>query len=118
MSVSVAKSKRNGRIAELIQTTVAQLLQKEVNDPRLKTATITAVDLSPDNKNAIVFFSLLDPTNTNVQYTTKAFQKATGFFRLQLSHLTEFRHTPKLIFKYDASLLAGERISNLLNKSK
>lgn len=113
--MSVTKSKRNNRVAELIQTTIAQLLQKEVSDPRFKTVTITAVDLSPDGKNAIVFFSLLEATLDNIQSAEKAFKKAAGFFRLQLSRLTELRHTPQLIFKYDASLANAERISRLIN---
>ena len=109
------KSKRTHRIAELIQTIIARLLIKEVSDPRLQAATITGVDLSPDQKNAIVFFSLLDPTAENIKTTEKSFEKASGFFRLQLSRSTELRHTQKLIFRCDVSLMTGERVSRLLS---
>lgn len=102
-------------MGELIQSTAASVLQKEVSDPRLKTITITGADLSPDGKNATVFFSLLDPTEKNIQSAEKAFEKAASFFRYQLSQLTELRHTPKLIFKYDLSLMVGERVSRLLS---
>ena len=109
------KSKRNNRLAELIQSVIARLLIKEVFDPRLSSVTITGVDVSPDGRNAIVFFSLLDPTDVNIKSAEKAFEKASGFFRFQLSRETELRHTPKLIFKYDASLMVGERVSQLLS---
>ena len=109
-----AKTKRAHRIAELIQIVVARLLQKKIFDPRLRLVAITGVDLSPDAKNAIVFFSLLDPSDENINSAEKAFQEAVGFFRFQLSRETKLRHTPKLNFKYDASLMIGERVSNLL----
>lgn len=111
------KSKRVNRMAELIQSVVARLLQKEVNDPRLRMVTITGADVSPDGKNAIIFFSLLDPTDENIKLARLAFEKASGFFRLHLSRLTELRHTPKLIFKYDVSLMTGERVLNLLKQA-
>src|SRR3990167_9928351 len=68
------KSKRVHRLAELIQTVIAQLLQREVNDPRLNGVTITGVDLSPDGKKAMVFFSLLNVTDENIKLSSTAFQ--------------------------------------------
>lgn len=109
-------SVRKNRMAELIQSVIATVLKKEVSDPRLRCVTITGVDLSPDGKNALIFFSLLDPTAELIQSAEKAFEKASRFFRFQLSRLTELRHTPQLIFKYDPSLMAGEHMSRLLNK--
>jgi ribosome-binding factor A len=108
------KSKRVYRMAELIQGIIAQLLRKEVNDPRLRFTTITGVDLSPDGKSATVFFSLLDNTDENIKLAKQAFQNAAGFFRLHLSRMTELRHTPHLHFEYDVSLVVGERVSHLL----
>ena len=111
-----AKSKRVNRMAELIQSIIARLLQKEVNDPRLQNATITGVDLSPDGKRATVYFSILDVNNDNIKLTTSAFQKAAGFFRFNLSQQTELRHTPQLHFLYDASLMVAENVSRLINE--
>ncbi|MCX7125729.1 MAG: 30S ribosome-binding factor RbfA, partial [Gammaproteobacteria bacterium] len=93
------KSKRTHRTAELIQQIVAMALIKEVSDPRLSAVTITGVDLSPDFKQAVVFFSMLEPTDEAIKAAETAFQKATGFFRLHLSRSTELRHTPKLFFR-------------------
>lgn len=109
-----SKSKRVNRVAELIQSVIARLLQREINDPRLQAATITGVDLSPDGKMAIVFFSLLDADAARIKETEKLFENASGYFRFQLSSLTELRHTPKLTFKYDVSLMNAERVSRLI----
>jgi ribosome-binding factor A len=110
------KSKRVNRMAELIQSIIAQLLLKEVSDPRLKSVTITNVDLSPDGKRALIYFSLLDPTPQHIKSAEQAFQKAAGFFRVNLSSMTELRHTPQLHFHYDASLMVAEKVTQLINK--
>ena len=114
VSMNMTVSKRNHRIGELIQTTIARVLQTQVSDPRLQQATIVDVDLSPDVKNATVYFSLLDTELKNIQSVENAFKKAVGFFRVQLSQLVELRFTPKLTFKFDASGMAAERITQLL----
>lgn len=115
VSVSVReKSKRTYRISELIHNTMACVLQKHVADPRLQQVTITGVDLSPDLKNALIYFSLVNPELKNIQAAEDAFKKAAGFFRVQLSQLTELRFTPKLTFKFDVSGIAAERITQLL----
>lgn len=101
-------------MAELIQQVIATVLQKEVRDPRLNTVNITGVDLSPNYQSATVFFTLLDPTEKNIKEAEAAFQKAQGFFRLQLSRETELRYTPQLTFQYDRAIDQGERISKLL----
>lgn len=108
------KSKRNHRGEELIQHIIAQTLQREVQDARLSQVTITGVDLSPDFKQATVYFSLLKPTETLIKDAQTAFKKASAFFRVCLSKQTELRHTPQLTFKYDTSIADATRISDLL----
>lgn len=108
------KSKRNHRAEELIQQTIAQVLRREIQDARLSSVTVTGVDLSPDFKQATVFFSLLEPSVTAIRDAETAFKKAAGFFRVSLSKQAEFRHTPQLTFKYDTSVEEGARISDLL----
>lgn len=112
------KSKRAYRVAELIQSIVAQLLKKEVSDPRLLSVTITGVDLSPDFCKATVFFTLLDPTPASIKEAERAFAKAAGFFRVNVSKLTKLRHTPNLTFRYDETLVTAERVSRLLSDTK
>lgn len=108
------KSKRVYRIAELIQTVIAQLLKREVNDPRLSKVSITGVDLAPDYGRATVFFTSTDVSAESIKSAQDAFNKAEGFFRIQLSKLTELRYTPKISFKFDASIMQAEHISALL----
>lgn len=109
-----APSKRARRVAELIQSIVADCLIKSVHDPRLKTARITYVKLTPDFSMATVFFSLPEENKKTIHDTEKAFQKAAGFLRYQLSQKIELRHTPKIIFRFDKTKATADRISYLL----
>ena len=76
---------------------------------------ITHVKLPPDFSIATIYFSLSDITPAAIKEAEQAFQKASGFFRVNLSKKTELRHTPKLVFRYDKAGIEAERISRLLD---
>lgn len=52
-------SRRVARVADSIQHTVAELLLREIKDPRIGMVTITGVTISADLRHARVFFSVL-----------------------------------------------------------
>ena len=106
---------RQHQASELIQRIIATLIATEVQDPRFSKVTITGVDLSPDFKQAKIFFSQLDATEKSIAKTEAAFKKASGFFRAQLAKKAELRYTPVLFFKFDASGINAERIAKLLD---
>ena len=61
--------KRTDRIAEMIQRKLAELIQKEIKDPRLPGfITISAVKVSKDLSYAKVYFTVFngDPEETSV----------------------------------------------------
>ena len=49
------------RVSELIRMHLAELLERELNDPRVNGAqvTITDVEITPDTRHAKVFYSLI-----------------------------------------------------------
>lgn len=106
-------SKRAHRVADLIHHQLAQLLKKEINDPRLEKITLTAVDVSPDLKQAKVFFSLLNVDD--VKETTAVLDKASGYLRCLLAKSTALRHVPHLHFVYDESIEYGAKLSQLID---
>ena len=55
---------RNQRVADLLQREVALLLQKEVSIKEAGLITISFVDVSPDLRNASIYFTCLQPTCT------------------------------------------------------
>lgn len=105
-------AKRPRQVGDMIQREVAVILQREVSDPRLSQVSITSVSLSPDLKNARIYFTLLD--NSNLSEVMKALEKASGFIRHCVATRTSLRYTPRLEFSFDQTLESAERMTRML----
>lgn len=104
---------RNQRIGDQIHREIAELL-RQANDPRFREVTVTDVDVSPDLKNARIYFSLL--TENDVSEISIALNKASGYFRRHLAEAMRLRITPKIEFMFDKTLRKAEKIRQLLGK--
>jgi ribosome-binding factor A len=105
--------KRADRVADLLKIEIADLMLKQVRDPRIGSVTITGVKVTDDLRTARVFFVELgkDACSKEVQ---AGLLKATGFLRRELSRRLQLRHVPEIIFTYDPSFAYGNRIDTLL----
>ena len=108
-------TQRQQRVADLIHHQLAVLLKKEVHDPRLARISLTAVSVSPDLKQAKIFYTLLESEDRKA--IQKALDKAIGYFRRLLAEATALRYVPQLQFAYDESLERTEKISSLINRA-
>ena len=106
-------SYRAERVNELMRRELVLLLKQETKDPRLKQVVITDVIVSRDLTSAKIFFSV-DEDSINI--VTPLLNKASGFFRSNLSKTLDLRHTPTLSFIYDTAPNTGARIDDLLSK--
>ena len=106
-------SYRLERINELICRELVLLLKKETKDPRLQKVSITDVLTSRDLSNAKVFYTVLATDKATIE---PILNKASGFFRLNLSKTLNLRHTPALRFIFDPAPNTGARIEDLLSK--
>ncbi len=105
---------RNRQVSGLILQQLSALIQKEVSDPRIRNITLTSLDLSPDRRNAKVFYTFLD--KSQAKEIKAALTKASGFFRQLLAHNTSLRYVPKLHFVYDELIERAERITHLIGE--
>jgi len=107
------------RIGELIRLHVAELLERELNDPRVNSAqvTITDVEITPDARHATVFYSLIGDENLKAE-VARGLESASGWFSRELGKRLRTRHTPQLTFEFDGSLERGDRLSRLLDELK
>lgn len=105
--------KRADRVADLLKIEIADLLLKQVRDPRIGSVTITGAKVTDDLRTARVFFVELgkDTCSEEVQ---AGLRKATGFLRRELGRRLQLRHVPEIIFAYDPSFAYGNRIETLL----
>ena len=109
-------TRRAERVSNLIRQEICELLQEQVNDPRLSGfISVTKVSTSPDLKQAKVYISVLgDQVNKNE--TIQGFKSASGFFRRELSRRLILRSIPELSFEIDDSIEHGAKILKLIEQ--
>jgi ribosome-binding factor A len=107
---------RASRLGEQIQRDLAELIRKEVKDPRVGLVTLTSVDVSRDLSHAKVFVSSLSDAVGHAE-TVQALQHAAGFLRSRLGHVLRVRQVPELHFIYDESVERGVRLSQLIDQA-
>jgi ribosome-binding factor A len=105
---------RARRIAEQIRQELADILWREMKDPRVSGVTLTAVEVTRDLEHAKVWFTMLSGEQAEVE---KALQHATGFLRTELAHRMRMRLVPKLRFQYDESVSRGAHLSELIDQA-
>ena len=110
-------SERLERVAQAIQEVVAEILQRELKDPRIGFVTITRVRVTPDLQHATVYFSLMEGQGSQTE-TEAGLRSAGGFIRRMLGERLRLRVTPEVIFRADPSVAENVRISKLLGEIK
>lgn len=111
--IDMSNFKRADRVADLIKMEIADLLLKQVRDPRIGSVTITGVKVTDDLRMARLYFVEMgkDTCSADLQ---AGLVKATGFLRRELGRRLQLRHVPELLFTYDPSFAYGSRIDTLL----
>ena len=109
----MADSARARRLAKRIVAIVATELQHQVKDPRLALVTVTAATVTPDLREATVFYTVYG-TDEEVQETSQALTSATGVLRSAVGQQTGIKFTPTLAFKLDTVPENAHRIEDLL----
>ncbi|MDE1061707.1 MAG: 30S ribosome-binding factor RbfA [Gammaproteobacteria bacterium] len=111
---------RTQRVADQIQRELAALIQREVKDPRVGMATVSAVEVSRDLSHAKVFVTVLNGGEDQQEITesVKALNNASGFLRSQLGQRMKLRIVPTLRFHFDDSLSRGNYLSNLIDQAR
>ncbi len=104
---------RSFRVADQIQRDLAELI-RELKDPRIGMATISAVEVTPDYAHAKVFFSVLigDPAETQ-----DALNEAAGFLRNGLFKRLQIHTVPTLHFQFDRTTERAAEMSALISKA-
>lgn len=109
-------NRRIDRINELLRSEIAELISREIKDPRLAgLISVTEVDTTTDLRHAKVFVSVFG-TEEDRASSLAALRSATGFLRREVAQRVTFRHMPELEFHLDTSLEHGDRIMRLLRQ--
>jgi len=106
-------SRRTHRVSDLLRAELADLMLRQVHDPRVKLASVTEVDVTPDLRRAIVKVSVLGDDKQR-QETIEGLRHARGFLRTELARRLRLRATPELVFELDRGAEHSQQISELL----
>jgi ribosome-binding factor A len=106
-------SRRTDRVSDLIRAELSDLLLRSVHDPRIRLASVTGVEVSPDIKRAVVRISALGDEDQRLA-TIDALRHARGFLRSELANRLRTRNTPELVFELDRGAEHSQKISDLL----
>lgn len=108
---------RSDRVSGQIQKVLSDILLKRIKDPRLESATITAVKMSRDLRNARVYFTT-SGGKKKIEETAEGFRSALGFVKRKLAGQLGLRYMPEIRFFYDESFEYGSHIDEVLKALK
>lgn len=101
------------RIEDRIQQELAELLIREINDPRLKQIFVTDVKVDRELAFANVYVSAVEGATRSADVLA-GLQSASGFLRRILASKVELRAFPKLKFHWDPTPENADHIEKLL----
>ena len=107
----MAKQRRVHKIAEQIRNSIAMQLQR-MADPRLSLVTITSAVVSPDLRNAKVYWMVGGDEERRAE-VGEAFESAAGIFRRAIAAELGIRFVPELKFYYDDTFDTSDSIDRL-----
>src|SRR3954463_9781632 len=109
--------KRSDRVGDLLLEVVSQLLVKEVSDPRVGAVTLTGAEVSPDLRQAKIFFNVLTGSGGKSD-AVAGLKSAAGFIRGRAGKALKLRIVPTIEFIYDDTEERARRIDDLLRDAK
>ncbi|MDP2381092.1 MAG: 30S ribosome-binding factor RbfA [Pseudohongiella sp.] len=127
-------SPRVQRVADQIQRLLADLIRREIRDPRVGMVSVTGVDVSRDFAHANVHVTIMgrhgddfgagqalkdmgELDRKEIKDSLAALNKAAGYLRSLLGKEMSLRVIPALQFHYDDSVARGRYLSSLIDKA-
>ncbi len=108
---------RAERVANEIKKEISLILSQEVSDPRLGFVTITRVEISPDLREAWVYFSVLADKKKQ-EDSLKVLKGASGYIRKLIGQRLKLRFSPEINFKFDKSIAYSIEIEERIRELK
>src|SRR6478736_4323864 len=108
---------RARRMAVRVQQVVAHTLERQVKDPRLAMVTITDTRVTPDLREASVYYTVYGDDSER-QGSAIALQSATGVVRSAVGKALGVRFTPTIVFVADAVPETAKAIEDLLIEAR
>lgn len=109
--------KRSARVSDLLHSTIAEIVEEDLKDPRIGFVTITEVSVSDDLKNAKVYFSCLGSEEDKIR-SEERLNASAGYIKKLIGERTSLKYLPTIKFIFDRSIEKSLHIHELLNGVK
>jgi ribosome-binding factor A len=103
------------RIADRIRRELSELLQREIQDPRLTGISITDTIVDRELAFAEIYVSALEGSQRSDEILA-GLSHAQGYIRTELAKRIELRQFPRLRFHWDTTFERAEKIERLLSQ--
>jgi ribosome-binding factor A len=103
---------RPGRAAEEFREILAEEIPR-LKDPRVGFVTVTRVEVTPDLRRAVVFYTVLGD-DAERRATRAGLRSARRHLRTELGHQVRMKFTPELTFEEDEGMANVERVDQIL----
>lgn len=112
----MASEARARKLADRVREIVAEALETRIKDPRLGFVTVTDARVTPDLREATVFYTVYGDDEAR-EGTAAALESAKGMLRTEVGRQTGIKHTPSLEFILDALPDTARHIDELLRSA-
>src|SRR4051795_6445344 len=99
-----------------VREIVANVIERQVKDPRLGMVTVTDTRMTPDLREATVFYTVWGDETVRAD-TAQALESAKGVIRSAVGRGTGLKHTPSLAFIPDAMPDSAKHIEEVLEQA-
>ena len=113
----MADQARTRRMSVRVREIVADVIERQVKDPRLGMVTVTDARLTPDLREATVFYTVWGDDTARAD-TALALESAKGVIRSAVGRGTGLKHTPSLAFIPDVVPETAKHIEELLERAR
>ena len=108
------KPGRSIRIADQIARDLAEIIPRELRDPRIGLVTITGCEITPDYAHARVFFTVL---GTDPEVSEAGLNAAAGHLRNLIFRKMTIHTVPTLHFVHDTSVAHGFAMDRVIREA-
>jgi ribosome-binding factor A len=111
--------RRLARLAEQIKQRLAQVLQRDLADPKLGLVTITRIELDKEFTQCKAYWSVIAPNGKEDaarRASAEVLERATGFCQREVGAVLHTRAVPKLAFLFDEGIGGAARMQELLKE--
>ncbi|HYT40626.1 MAG TPA: 30S ribosome-binding factor RbfA [Acidimicrobiia bacterium] len=122
MTHAARRYERTARVNEVVREVLAEELER-ISDAGLGFVTVTGVEVTPDLRQATVYYSALTPVSGEAEVVAEAAKKTAEALNAARPHLqaeigrqVRMKYTPHLVFREDPAIRTGERVDEILRQ--